>query len=239
MNLTIDIGNTSAKVAVFEGDDLVFFERVATDWHTELGKLQREFCLDACAVSNVAKREASFENALKSLGVPTLMLTYKSPEAQPYFRGIPRGLGADRLAADIAATTLSDGCPFLVIDAGTCLTFDVVNAERTFVGGSISPGIALRLRAMHEHTAVLPLVSTEGELPDFGYDTITALRSGAANGVKYEIEGYIRMCLTHFPDLKVYYTGGDQLSFSDDVAPYITFDSQLVLRGLNTLLSRA
>jgi type III pantothenate kinase len=92
---------------------------------------------------------------------------------------------------------------------------------------------------MHEHTAVLPLVSTEGELPDFGYDTITALRSGAANGVKYEIEGYIRMCLTHFPNLKVYYTGGDQLSFSDDVAPYITFDSQLVLRGLNTLLSRA
>lgn len=237
MNLTIDIGNTSAKIAVFDGANVVFFERVATDWQSEIAKLCRMFYLRACAVSNVAGKNAELELALKQLPFAPLMLSDKSPEAQPYFQRIPRGLGADRLAADIAAVRLSEGRPFLVIDAGTCLTFDVVDAQRSFVGGSISPGIALRLRAMHEHTAALPLIAPEGELPDFGYDTVTALRSGAANGVKYEIEGYIRMCLRRFPDLRVYYTGGNQLHFSDDVSACITSDPMLVLRGLNELLA--
>lgn len=236
MNLTIDIGNTSAKVAIFDEANVVFFERVCTDWHTEIGKLQHEFHPKACAISNVAGPNPALDSALKVLDCPVFRLHFESPEVQPYFESIPNGLGADRLAADVAAVTLSGGHPFLVIDAGTCLTFDVVDSNRRFVGGSISPGIALRLRAMHEHTAALPLINAEGELPDFGYDTPTALKSGAANGVKYEIEGYIRMCRKHFPDLKVFYTGGDNLHFSEDIEPIITKDSQLVLRGLNALL---
>ena len=236
MNLTIDVGNTSAKIAVFDKSEIVFFERVTTDWHTELGKIKKAYNLCACAVSNVAGRNDELERALASLPFSSLFLNYQSPIAQPYFQSIPKGLGADRLAADIAAVAFSDGKPFLVIDAGTCLTFDVVDATRTFVGGSISPGVALRLRAMHEHTAALPLISAEGELVDYGYDTVTALRSGAANGVKYEIEGYIRMCLKRFPDLCVYYTGGNQLNFSEDVSSCIVFDPYLVLRGLNVLL---
>ena len=236
MNLTIDIGNTSAKIAVFEGANLVFFERVCTDWHTEIGKLQHEYLFKACAISNVAGENYPLDCALQMLKCPVMRLHYTSPEAQPYFKSIPTGLGADRLAADIAAVTTASDSPVLVIDAGTCLTFDVINSERQFVGGSISPGIALRLRSMHEHTAALPLVDLEGELPDFGYDTPTALRSGAANGVKYEIEGYIRMCMQQFPDIKVFYTGGDRLRFSDNLRKHIIMDDLLVLKGLNTLI---
>ena len=126
--------------------------------------------------------------------------------------------------------------PLLVIDAGTCLTFDVIDATHSFAGGNISPGVELRLKAMHEHTAALPLISVEGELPDLGYDTATAIRGGAINGVKFEIEGYIRMCRKRFPDLHVFYTGGNQFEFSSDVAPCITHDPHLVLRGLNELV---
>ena len=236
MILTIDIGNTSAKVAVFQGNEIVFSERVATDWHTEIGKLCSEFDLRACALSNVAGANESLEHALKLLPCPVLRLTYTSPCAQPYFEHIPEGLGADRLAADIAAVTQEPNAPLLVIDAGTCLTFDVIDETHRFAGGNISPGVELRLKAMHDHTAALPLVPVEGELPDLGYDTATALRGGAINGVKFEIEGYIRMCRKRYPRLHVFYTGGNQFEFSPDVAPCITHDPHLVLRGLCELV---
>lgn len=235
MILTIDIGNTSAKVAVFQDNEILFSERVATDWHTEIGKLRTSFPLTACAVSNVAGPNEALDHALELLPCSVLRLTYTSPCAQPYFERIPDGLGADRLAADIAAVTQMPHTPLLVIDAGTCLTFDVIDEAHRFAGGNISPGVELRLKAMHEHTAALPLVAAEGELPDLGFDTATAIRGGAINGVKFEIEGYIRMCRKRFPDLHVFYTGGNQFEFSTDVAPCITHDAHLVLRGLNEL----
>ena len=235
MILTIDIGNTSAKVAVFQGNEIVFSERVTTDWHTEIGKLCATYDIHACAVSNVAGPNEALDRALKQLPFPVLRLTYTAPCAQPYFERIPDGLGADRLAADIAAVTQVPDAPLLVIDAGTCLTFDVIDEAHRFAGGNISPGVELRLRAMHEHTAALPLISAEGELPDLGFDTATAIRGGAINGVKFEIEGYIRMCRKRFPNLHVFYTGGNQFEFSPDVAPCITHDPYLVLRGLREL----
>ena len=235
MILTIDIGNTSAKVAVFQDNEIVFSERVTTDWHTEIGKLCATYDIHACAVSNVAGPNEALDRALKQLPFPVLRLTYTAPCAQPYFERIPDGLGADRLAADIAAVTQVPDAPLLVIDAGTCLTFDVIDEAHRFAGGNISPGVELRLRAMHEHTAALPLISAEGELPDLGFDTATAIRGGAINGVKFEIEGYIRMCRKRFPNLHVFYTGGNQFEFSPDVAPCITHDPYLVLRGLREL----
>jgi type III pantothenate kinase len=236
MVLTIDIGNTSAKVAVFQTDDIIFSERVTTDWHTEIGKLRTAYDIRACAVSNVAGHNEALDQALELLPCPVLRLTYTSPCAQPYFKQIPQGLGADRLAADIAAVTQAPNVPLLVIDAGTCLTFDVIDENHRFAGGNISPGVELRLKAMHDHTAALPLIPVEGDLPDLGYDTTTALRGGAINGVKFEIEGYIRMCRKRFPNIHVFYTGGNQFEFSPDVATCITHDPFLVLRGLNELV---
>jgi type III pantothenate kinase len=176
MVLTIDIGNTSAKVAVFQDNEIIFSERVATDWHTEIGKLCATYDIKGCGVSNVAGPNEALDRALQLLPCPVLRLTYTSPCAQPYFQQIPQGLGADRLAADIAAVTQMPNTPVLVIDAGTCLTFDVIDENHCFAGGNISPGVELRLKAMHEHTAALPLISVEGDLPDLGYDTATAIR---------------------------------------------------------------
>ena len=120
----------------------------------------------------------------------------------------------------------------LIIDAGTCLTFDVIGRDGTVLGGAISPGINLRLRAMHEHTAALPLLDAEGEHPVLGYDTPTSMRGGAINGVKWEIEGYIRTMLQQYPDLHVFMTGGDSMDFSEDLQRIITREPLLVQKGL-------
>jgi type III pantothenate kinase len=141
-------------------------------------------------------------------------------------------MGADRVAADIGARSIYADRPLLVIDAGTCITFDVIDIDGTILGGSISPGIHLRLKAMHEHTAALPLLGIDGEHPVMGYNTETAMRSGAINGVRWEIEGYIRHILALRPQLHIFFTGGDSTQFPPDLQQIITIDPLLVQRGL-------
>lgn len=160
------------------------------------------------------------------------ILTWKSPEACLWLKKIPAGLGSDRVAADIGARSIRPKQTLLVIDAGTCLTFDVIAKDGTILGGAISPGIALRLKAMHEHTAALPLLDPNGEHPVLGYDTPTSMRSGAVNGVKWEIEGYIRNIMNNYPDLHVFFTGGDVTEFPEDLQPIVTCEPLLVQKGL-------
>jgi type III pantothenate kinase len=166
------------------------------------------------------------------------ILTWQSPEAALWLKGIPAGLGSDRVAADMGARSLYPTRPLLIIDAGTCLTFDVIASDGTILGGAISPGVSLRLKAMHEHTAALPLLDTHGDHPVLGYDTSSAMRSGAINGMRWEIEGYIRHILAEYPDLHVFFTGGDCIDFSADLQSIITFEPLLVQKGLLTMVTR-
>lgn len=208
------------KASVADGDGL----RPVKDWAVYVQDAE------AVLVSNVAGE--------KSLPVEAMMhphchiLTWQSPEARTWLGGIPMGLGADRVAADIGARSMCPHSTLLIIDAGTCLTFDVIAADGHFLGGAISPGICLRLKAMHEHTAALPMLDANGEYPVLGYNTPTAMRSGAINGVKWEIEGYIRYVLDLYPDLHVFFTGGNRTEFPEDLLPIITTDSLLVQKGL-------
>ena len=136
------------------------------------------------------------------------------------------------MAADIGARSMMPEHTLLIIDAGTCLTFDVIGRDGTILGGAISPGINLRLKAMHEHTAALPLLDAEGEHPILGYDTPTSMRSGAINGIRWEIEGYIRTMQKMYPDLHVFMTGGDDMEFPEDLQHIITREPLLVQKGL-------
>ncbi|MCM1373318.1 MAG: type III pantothenate kinase [Bacteroides sp.] len=220
MRLLLDIGNTRLKASLADGDEL----RPVQDWAVYVQDAE------AVLVSNVAGE--------KSLPVEAMMhphchiLTWQSPEARTWLKDIPMGLGADRVAADIGARSMCPHSTLLIIDAGTCLTFDVIAADGRFLGGAISPGICLRLKAMHEHTSALPMLDARGEHPVLGYNTPTAMRSGAINGVKWEIEGYIRYVLNRYPDLQVFFTGGNRTEFPDDLRSIITCDPLLVQKGL-------
>lgn len=148
----------------------------------------------------------------------------------------PHTLGLDRIAAVVGASMECPGRPVLIVDAGTCVTYDLLTADGTFVGGNIAPGIRLRLLAMHEHTGKLPLVNDSGEIPEIGFSTETAMRAGATLGVAYEIEGYMARLNEVYPDLFVFLTGGDALKLAAKIKSRIFVNENLVLTGLNRIL---
>ena len=220
MHILLDIGNTRMKTSIADADGI----RPIDAWQEYIDKA------DDVLVSNVAGQDAL---PMILQGNPKCkVLTRDSDEARAWLKQIPSGMGADRVAADIGARSIYADRPLLVIDAGTCITFDVIDTDGTILGGAISPGIHLRLKAMHEHTAALPLLGIDGEHPVMGYNTETAMRSGAINGVRWEIEGYIRHILALRPQLHVFFTGGDSTQFPLDLQQIITVDPLLVQRGL-------
>lgn len=234
MNLLIDIGNTSAKLAVMNGEDMVHFERRNQPWADAFRRLTSEYTIDRCAISTVAAEDHELKSALASAPFSTLWLTSATPGM---IRNIPKGYGADRLAADIGARTLARSGWLLVIDAGTCITYDLIGEDNQFAGGVISPGAQLRLNAMHEHTALLPQLYIKPDTPVMGANTQEAMMSAATHAITFEIEGYVRHLSSLHPTLHVCITGGNTFSFSPDVSCRITQDSHLVLRGLNYLIS--
>lgn len=220
MILLFDIGNTRMKVCQAENNAI----RPIECWQQYLHEAEEVL------ISNVAGKDAL---PVEVAGHPKCrVLTWQSPEAALCLKGIPAGLGSDRVAADMGARSLCPDRTLLIIDAGTCLTFDVIASDGTILGGAISPGVSLRLKAMHEHTAALPLLDIQGEHPVLGFDTPSAMRSGAINGMRWEIEGYIRHILAEHPDLHVFFTGGDCTEFPADLQSIITCDPFLVQKGL-------
>ena len=234
MKLLIDIGNTSAKLAVMD-TDIVYFERRYESWEETFSRLMTAYPIMSVCLSSVAGKDAALDAALDTLPIPVLWLTPSVPCPVKPITGVPPTYGADRWAADIGAIAQDPDHTLLIIDAGTCITYDLFSAEGVLLGGAISPGVQLRLNAMHEHTALLPLVEAEPEAGILGHDTPTHMLSAAVNGARFEIEGYIRTFWQEHPDLHVFITGGNTFQFSADITCPITYDPYLVFHGLAAL----
>jgi len=238
MKILLDIGNTSAKVAVADNKAIVHFERRKEEWNEVFCRLTKQFPIDECIISNVAGVDKKLLHTLESQPYPVTWLTYETPN--PIFPEVkaPRGLGADRWAADIGAMAIvregkSDAQPhILVIDAGTCITYDLIDDKGEVFKGAISPGVELRIKAMHEHTALLPLIDAEGDVEILGLDTETAMRSGAVIGAALETEGFIRRLSRQYPDLRVFVTGGNSFEYDEDVKNRVTIEPMLIFKGL-------
>lgn len=237
MNLTIDIGNTRTKVALFDGETFVREEKFENSDATHLLDRVEQAKADGLAFCSVAAESPKLVDALNSLPYPVLEVTGKTPAPVTVEYHTPNTLGADRLAAVVGAVTLQPQKDLLVVDAGTCITYDFVDASGHYLGGNISPGVEMRLEALHECTARLPRICADGETPDIGYDTETAIRSGVVRGIGYELQGCIRHWQKRHPDLRIFLTGGDRFAFSDALRRDILTDSHLVARGLNRLLT--
>ncbi|MCD8304338.1 MAG: type III pantothenate kinase [Prevotellaceae bacterium] len=236
--LTIDIGNSRAKLTVFHRDEPL--EETLTDNRAlaSLPELLTKHDISACITSSVIELPEETERMLERLPFPSLRL---SPETRLPLVSIlyrtPETLGTDRIAAVVGAVSRLPGRDILVIDAGTCITYDFVDQRGQYLGGNISPGLRLRLEAMHSGTSRLPLVNPyEGETPALGYDTETALRSGAARGIRHEMEGYIRELRAKYPSLAVFLTGGERFDLHSSAKSATFADRYLVARGLNKIL---
>lgn len=229
MKLLIDIGNTSTKYAVTQGEEMLLAERLFAPWVPVLQRICAQYDIERIVVSCVGQKD-ELTDALDRLGLTAAWLTHTTPCA---IGGIPAGYGADRLAADIGA--YSGQHALLVIDAGTCITYDLI-VDGRLEGGVISPGVQLRLNAMHDYTTALPHISAleaEDTIPLLGNDTRSCMLSAAIRGASFEAEGYIRSLLAEHPDLYVITTGGNPLEIPNEL-PH-TYDPLLVIRGLNKI----
>lgn len=236
MTLIIDVGNSRSKFVAFDGD--VLFAAEAQDGNTLHGL--RRFCegrsFEAAIVSSVVDLSAAARAELDGLGCPVTELTPQTATPLGNAYRTPQTLGTDRLAAAVAAHVLAQGRPALVIDAGSCVTFDVVTADGVFVGGNIAPGLQARLRAIGDYFPRLPRVEADGDAPLLGYDTHTAIRSGALQGLAREAEGYIARLSRTYPGLIVFMTGGDDLPIEPAASVILVRDHHLAARGMNRIL---
>lgn len=232
-NFSIDQGNTAAKVVVWDNDRIV---DVACYRHlsvANIDELAARFTPDAAIYCTVVRGGDDIIVALQHVCTRVCRMQADMPLPVKLAYRTPSTLGLDRVAAVAGAQVLAPGKWVLVVDVGTAITYDVLSPEGVFVGGNIAPGIFMRLEALHHFTARLPLVETDGDCPEWGFDTETALRSGAIRGVLGELE-YYRSRLPG--DAVVVLTGGA----ADLLAPYVKFpviiDHHLVPKGLNSIL---
>lgn len=235
-NLVIDIGNHSSKMFLFEGDEIVWRGQRATALAEEIPSYVHDQKFDHVIVSSVVPLSSRFIPQLNAMG-KTIELSGSTHLPLKLDYETPQTLGADRIAAACGAWQLSEGNNVLVIVAGTCITYNLIDSGGTFHGGAISPGIHMRLQSMHTFTGKLPLVSAEGNSPITGKSTETSLRSGAVNGTIAELEGMIFRYSQEFPELKVMITGGDGQVLAEGLKNGIFARPDLIAQGLNTILN--
>ena len=237
MNLIIDVGNTRVKVAVFEAStikEVFVFKKVKIV--LELKKIISKYVISASIMSSVSNISDEIQQKITVLLNPI----YLNSDIKVPFKNLyetPKTLGVDRIALAAAAIELYPQKNVLIIDAGSCITFDFINKEKEYLGGAISPGIAMRYRALHSFTSKLPLLESKEVSSFIGTNTSTSIHSGVVNGVCYEIEGVINQYKIKFRDLTVVLTGGDTNFLAKQLKSGIFAHPNFVLEGLHTVLT--
>ena len=213
---------------------MLFFKSKAKWLVSDFKKLDKKFPSDTCIISTVKKTQAKYFQFLKRTR-NTYELSHKTkiPISNKY--GTPKTLGRDRLAAVIGAYTSFPKKNNAVIDIGTCVKFDFIDKNGNYWGGNISPGIELRLKAMHHFTAALPSIKQHEPKDLLGLSTKEAINNGAGLGVLFEIESFIRHLRDEKGPINVILTGGGSSFFGEFVKSKIFVDSFIVLKGLNKI----
>lgn len=234
MNLAVDIGNTLIKTGVFKDKELI-----RTKTYANVAELIRdkEHLRDirSLALSSVTDAHEELITQLKTLPIHLFTKNTVIPIVNKYQS--PDTLGADRILASLGSFTLFPNRNVLTIDAGTCIKYNFVNAENEFIGGAISPGVSMRLKAMHHFTSKLPL-----QEPDLNYDKLTgastseSLLSGAMIGSVCEVESFISRYKEVYNDMEVVITGGDASYLCKQLKSRFFADAHLVLKGLNSII---
>lgn len=236
MNLCLDIGNTRAKVGLFTGPQLERFWSIPRVEIMDLLQTLTNHSIKNVILSTVAQDVGTEISQMWGDPVNFMELNEKTAlPIQNQYR-TPTTLGKDRIAAVVGATLIGPATNKLIIDAGTCITFELLQNNQVYIGGNISPGVKMRLKAMHHFTARLPDLSIAATDSTYGYDTPSAMRNGAQWGTVWEIEGTIDRFAEQFGPLTVILTGGDANFLAEKMKRKIFVHQHLVLLGLNKIL---
>lgn len=236
MHLIIDIGNTRTKAAVFK--DLKLIYTVTTDadnFFETLRKILNRYDIRHGILSSVGRFDETDRKKLSKM-LSFIVLNQKTPVPFNNLYDSPETLGVDRIALMAAAATIYSGLDVLVIDAGTSITYDLMSSKGKYYGGSISPGIKMRYKALSTFTSKLPYLQKPETIPVKGNNTQNAIHRGVLNGTILEIEGIIAQYQEENPKLTVVLTGGDTNFLVKNLKSTIFANPNFLLEGLNRIL---
>jgi type III pantothenate kinase len=237
MNFVIDTGNTLTKLAFFQGREMVAF----TSFPGIDIQHIRQFCeanpaITHAIVSSVKEYSSEIDTFISSQ-FKTIIFNSKTSVPVTNRYNTPETLGKDRLAGVIGARQLIPASDILVIDAGTAITYDIITSEGEYLGGSISPGLSMRYKALHTFTGRLPLLNYYDDAQLIGDDTASGIHSGVLNGALAEMDGIIKAYQLLYDGLKIVMTGGDHNYFDKRLKIKTFAAPNLVLEGLNLILN--
>lgn len=229
--LCFDFGNTRLKCGVFRNGQLQETVILENDLPDTILALLDKYHPDSAVLSSVIGHHPELESLLGSrTRFHRLSYQSRSPLSTPV--GKADTIGADRLAMMVGALKQFPDAHMLVIGLGSCITYNFVDKYHAFLGGSISPGMEMRFKALNHYTAGLPLVKADWNYPLIGSDTRTNILSGVLLGMAKEIDGVIGAYRERYNHLEVLMTGGDAGLFSDHLTSVVHADPDLIFKGL-------
>ncbi|GAA4044104.1 type III pantothenate kinase [Flavobacterium chungnamense] len=234
MLLVIDVGNTQIKAAVFEQNTLLKKEIIAyEDWQISLKKVIKKFSeISILVVASVGKLEKNDFLTLDS-GLNVYFVTRESKFPFNNLYASPSTLGIDRMILASGAVLQYPNKNRIVIDAGTCITYDFIDSNDNYLGGAISPGIRLRYESLHNYTAKLPLLKRESPSEVIGNSTLQSIHSGVINGISFELDGFINSVLDKNDNFIIILTGGDSDFLAERLKNTIFANPNFLLESLN------
>ena len=237
MHLVIDLGNSKIKFFVFQADRILYraFEPIPV-WKNILKQIQKKYpTITSCIISDV---NGSITNDLKnSLG--SISILFCSSKLKLPFRTLYKPkeqLGADRIALLSACILDYPNKNVLVVDLGTCITYDFIDKDSLHHGGAISPGFKMRYKSLNFFTGSLPLLNPKISNKFLGDSTKSSIHIGVTNGIIAEINERIYYHKKKFEALTVIFSGGDSLRLSKPFKNMIFADTNFLAKGLNFIL---
>lgn len=229
--LCFDFGNTRLKVALFQNAKLTEVIVIENDGIETIESILNRSDSQKTILSSVINHNPEIETLLgEKTKFHKLNHLSKLPFTTPV--GKPETIGADRLALAAAAVYFFPKQHNLVIGMGSCITYNFINADHEFLGGGISPGMEMRMKALNQFTAKLPIVKPDGNLPLVGYDTVTNILSGVVMGMAKEIDGFVDAYRERYGNFNVHLTGGDLVYLAPHLKNQIFADPELIFKGL-------
>ena len=222
----IDAGNSFIKLGVYKKGEVILVH-----YFIDLSSLKQQLEPNIpIAISSVLNSD--FEQDFKKYENPIFWINHevKLPFKIKYLS--PTTLGIDRICNVAAIFNTNQFTNRLIIDIGTCIKFDFLNDKNEYEGGSISPGLKLRYKALNLFTDKLPLIETSDKVNLIGNSTESSIQSGVQNGIESEINGLISKYREKYKDLSIYITGGDAHYFDLVQKNGIFADEILTLKGI-------
>lgn len=239
--IVLDFGNTRMKAGVFANGELR--NEIAVDRQDAESAIKELFSSSEVQDVAAVTVERNVEEMLQRLCEEEEMnkpfvINHNTPMPFGNSYETPETLGMDRIVNVAGAMEMTDEYPVLVIDAGTAITYDYLDADGVYQGGGISPGISLRFRALNEFTARLPKVEADG-LPNLvGKTTDESIKSGVVNGVLGELQEVVnKYRKLSGGKLQVYMTGGDADFLGNHLENINFVSSNLLLRGIQAVFA--